>query len=121
MTAATTSLSAIAPLSALKQVMGIGTAALLAATLSLPTTASAAQPVNCGPRNALLKELANKYSEAPVAVGLSNSGALVEVLTSDRGDTWTILVSKPDGTSCLVAAGEEWQALKHVASSDPGA
>jgi hypothetical protein len=121
MTVATTSLFKITSLPATKHVMSIGAAVLLTATLSLTTSASAGQPANCGPRAALLKQLANKYSEAPVAVGLSNSGALVEVLTSERGDTWTILVSKPDGTSCLVAAGQEWQALKHVASSDPSA
>jgi hypothetical protein len=115
----TASLPPIAPRSALKYVTGLGTALLFAAALSVPVTAMAA-PTNCGPRNELLKALAKKYSEAPTAVGLSNSGALVEVLTSDRGATWTILVSKPDGTSCLVAAGEEWQALKHVASGDLG-
>jgi hypothetical protein len=102
------------------RVRGIAAVVVLAAASAMPMAASAA-PANCGPRPDLLKQLANKYSEAPVAIGLSNTGALVEVLTSDSGDTWTILVSKPDGTSCLVAAGEEWQALKHVGSSDRGA
>ena len=116
-TAATT--SPIASRSAMKHVVRLGTALLFAAALAAPMTAMAA-PTNCGPRNELLKVLAKKYSEAPTAVGLSSTGALVEVLTSDRGNTWTILVSKPDGTSCLVAAGEEWQALKRVASGDLG-
>jgi hypothetical protein len=82
-------------------------------------TASAA-PANCATRADFLKALAKQYHEAPVAVGLSNSGALVEVLTSDSGATWTIPLSKPDGTGCLVAAGEEWQTLKRVASGDLG-
>ena len=58
------------------------------------------------------QELTKQYSEAPVAAGVANSGALIEVLTNDGGATWSILVSQPDGTSCLVAAGREWQALK---------
>jgi hypothetical protein len=72
---------------------------------------AAAQEI-CGARADLLKELTQRYSEAPVAVGLANSGALVEILTNDNGATWSIMVSQPNGTSCLVAAGKEWQALK---------
>jgi hypothetical protein len=118
-TAATTSLPPIAPRFARKHVTSLGAALLFTVALGVPMTAMAA-PANCGPRSELLKALAKQYKEAPTAVGLSNTGALVEVLTSDRGSTWTILVSKPDGTSCLVAAGEEWQALKRVASGDVG-
>jgi hypothetical protein len=73
---------------------------------------AAAAPELCGTRADLLKELTQRYSEAPVAVGLANSGALVEILTNDNGSTWSIMVSQPNGTSCLVAAGKEWQALK---------
>jgi hypothetical protein len=56
-----------------------------------------------------------RFSEAPIAAGLASNGALIEVLTSGNGSTWTIIVSKPNGPSCLVAAGESWQALKRVA------
>ena len=94
-------------------------ALLLTAAVSIPTVAAAAPPA-CGPRTELVKQLANKYREAPVAVGLANSGTLVEVLTSDSGSTWTILLSRPDGTSCLVAAGEEWQAVKQTAGHEVG-
>ncbi len=88
----------------------------------LPVAASgalAAPP--CGPRADVLAQLAKTFDEAPIAVGLADSGALVEVLMSDRGATWTIIVSQPNGTSCLVAAGEAWQELQRIASSDVGA
>jgi hypothetical protein len=75
---------------------------------------------SCGQRTELLQTLSKKYSEVPVAVGLANNGALIEVLTSGNGSTWTIIVSQPNGTSCLVAAGEEWQQLDQVASSGLG-
>lgn len=52
--------------------------------------------------------LANKYQEPPIAVGVTNAGGLVEVLTSKYGRTWTILVTSPHGMTCLVAAGEGW-------------
>jgi hypothetical protein len=107
----------VASLSALEPLKVVSTAILLTAALAAPTPAVAA-PANCGPRAELLKKLAKQYREAPVAVGLANNGALVEVLTSDSGATWTILISDPNGLSCLIAAGEEWQALKRVATDD---
>ena len=94
----------------------IGAIAFVAA-LGVQATAFAA-PVSCGPRAELLEELAKRFSEAPVAVGLASSGALVEVLTNGSGSTWTIIVSQPNGTSCLVAAGESWQELRRVASGE---
>jgi hypothetical protein len=89
---------------------------MLISGLVISTAADAASPA-CGPRNQLLGELAKKYHEAPVALGLDNSGALIVVLTSDDGATWTILANRPNGTSCLVASGEEWQPLKPPANS----
>ena len=62
----------------------------------------------------MLSHLAKKYGEAPVAVGLTNKGALVEVLTSSDGKTWTIIVSSPGGMSCLGEAGENWRALERA-------
>jgi hypothetical protein len=92
---------------------------LLAAALALPTAAVAASP-SCAPRTELLKQLSARYSEAPVAVGLASNGALIELLTSGSGSTWTLIVSQPNGASCLVAAGESWQDLKRAATGDVG-
>jgi hypothetical protein len=91
-------------------------AALATATLSISAHAA---PL-CGKRDDVVAQLSKKYKEAPAAVGLANGGALVEVLTSEDGATWTIVVSSPDGTTCLVAAGQEWQALKRAASHEFG-
>jgi len=88
----------------------LAAAALLGAVVA-GSTAARADPQVCGARTEILAELTKRYSEAPVAVGLANSGVLVEVLSSDNGATWTIIVSQPDGVSCLVAAGKEWQDL----------
>lgn len=63
----------------------------------------------CSPRSDVVGHLAKKYGEAPVALGVTNKGGLVEVLTTGDGDTWTIIISMPNGTSCLVAAGEGWR------------
>jgi hypothetical protein len=95
----------------------LAAAVLLGAVAAGPAAARADQQI-CGARTEILAELTKRYSEAPVAVGLANSGVLLEVLTSDSGSTWTIIVSQPNGTSCLVAAGKEWQDLPHAAGRD---
>ena len=63
----------------------------------------------CNTREIVLGHLAKKYGEVPVAVGVTNKGGLVEVLTTGDGNTWTIIVSTPNGVSCMVAAGEAWR------------
>jgi hypothetical protein len=37
------------------------------------------------------------------------------LLSTNEGTTWSIIVTAPDGKSCLVAAGEGWRALEQVA------
>ena len=72
----------------------------------------------CNTRNSVLSLLAKKYKEAPVAAGVTNTGGLVEVLSSDGGKTWSIIVSTPQGMSCLVAAGEGWREVKKPLGPD---
>ncbi len=83
----------------------------LVPVLTLGSFEAAAQTA-CSPRNDVIGHLAKKYGEAPVAVGVTNKGGLVEVLTTGDGNTWTIIVSMPNGTSCMVAAGEGWRFLQ---------
>ena len=64
----------------------------------------------CGERNALVERLEREFSETPQALGLSEDGALVEVMVSPTGG-WTILVTYPKRPSCVVATGEGWESL----------
>jgi hypothetical protein len=80
----------------------------LVPVLTLGSFEASAQQA-CSPRSDVLGHLAKKYGEAPVAIGVTNKGGLVEVLTTGDGDTWTIIVSMPNGTACMVAAGEGWR------------
>ena len=70
------------------------------------------QAQQCDQRAKVLGHLAQKYHEAPIAVGVTSSGGIVEVLTTGDGETWTIILSDPNGTSCLIAAGEGWRNLQ---------
>ena len=66
---------------------------------------------SCERRDAVLDYLSTKYAEAPVALGVTKNGSLVEVLTSGAGATFTIIVTRTDGTTCMVAAGRGWESL----------
>ncbi len=99
------------------QAMKIGTwlGFVLVPVLTLGSIEAAAQTA-CNPRTDVLRHLATKYGEAPVAIGVTNKGGLVEVLTTGDGNTWTIIVSQPNGTSCMVAAGEGWRTKDYDAA-----
>ncbi len=97
------------------------TVLLAAAALTLPAAAMAAAPMACSPRDDVLNQLSTKFKEAPVAIGLANNGGLIEVLTAGKGEPWTIIITMPNGVSCLVAAGEDWQDHERIALDDPEA
>lgn len=69
---------------------------------------------SCTTRHEVGSYLLSEFSEAPVALGVANNGSLIEVFASNDRTTWTIMLTKPDGTSCLVAAGQSWENLPQV-------
>lgn len=95
---------------------------LFAATL-ITVTAAQAQAMErqaCGPHKDVVAQLAAKFGEQPVAIGVSDSGHLIEILAhGDRG-TWTVIATTPRGLSCIVIAGEAWQA-RLTRTADPEA
>lgn len=88
-------------------------APLMAGLSTLP-----AQAV-CGPRDEILSSLARQYSENPRELGLSDTGSVIELTTTRDGKTWTLLMTKPDGTTCIVAAGEGWQPEPQSVAGQP--
>jgi hypothetical protein len=81
---------------------------------ALVASTAMAQP-QCNERDNVLELLAKKYKEAPIAAGVTNTGGLVEVLNDPKSGTWTIIVTTPQGMSCLVAAGEGWRNMEQIA------
>ncbi len=82
---------------------------LFAVAVFLVSSVAMAQ-VPCGQRDKVVERLAVKYKEAPIATGVSSNGSLIEVLSTHDGDTWTLIVSSPDGNSCLIGSGQGWRA-----------
>lgn len=98
-----------------QMITGVGTAvALIAAPL-----AASAQQASCAKRDMIVERLASKYGEQRQSAGLNQNNGMVEVFASDETGTWTILVTMPNGISCLMAAGKAWQGVAD-ASPQPG-
>ena len=100
-----------APALAIVRSVGASILAIAMMLILWATSNPAAAQAACTTRNEVAERLAGNYAEAPVAAGLASSGAVIEVFTSGDGATWTIVLTRPEGTSCLVAAGEAWMTL----------
>lgn len=67
-----------------------------------------AQPGPCVDRSALVARLIEQYQERQFAFGLIGNMAVMEIFVAKSG-TWTIIVTDVSGTSCIVAAGNNWE------------
>ncbi len=85
----------------------------LSAVFALVSATAMAQP-KCNERDNVLDLLGKKYGETTSAVGVTNTGGLVEVLNDPKDGSWTIIVTTPRGMSCLVAAGEGWRTIEQI-------
>lgn len=83
------------------------TAVSISALLAGP--AFGAQNV-CGKRADIVARLHDGYQEFNSAMGVATNGGLIELYTSEKG-TWTLMLTQPDGVSCLIAAGNNWESL----------
>ena len=92
----------------------------LAAVLSVSLGASpvTAQPTRCAPHEEVERHLAERFAEQPVGIGVTLQGALMEVFAGPEG-TWTVVISNPNGITCMVAAGEGWRTLTPEEPDDP--
>jgi hypothetical protein len=91
-----------------------GVAGLSAAFAIAAATAASAQAA-CLAHDKLVEMLDGRYSERPVAAGLEVGGRLFEVFAADDGATWTMVITTPEGASCVVAVGQEWQEPQQLA------
>ena len=83
----------------------------IAILVTLCSTGIATAQQQCAERADILEVLSSRYGETPISLGVAASCQLVEVLSSDQGASWTIIVTSPEGVSCLVASGDGWRTL----------
>lgn len=62
----------------------------------------------CIPRGEAVDKLRQQYDEQQVGIGLDRQGQMVaEMFVSPKG-TWTMLATRTNGLSCIIASGEDW-------------
>lgn len=80
---------------------------VVAGILFAPICASAAENRHCGERAKIVEIFKTKHKEVAQARGLATDTQLLEIFVSPQ-KSWTILLSFPDGSSCIMATGEAW-------------
>ena len=63
----------------------------------------------CGRHDVVVARLAEVFGEAVQSVGMTSDGMIAEIFFSDETGTWTILVTRPDNISCMLASGTLWE------------
>ena len=98
--------------------LSLGIAAMVfAATQSQAQTADP----QCAPRAEVVQALASRYGETRQAMDLAAGNQLMQIYASASG-FWSLTVSMPDGRTCLVVAGQSFEALAEpLALNDPPA
>ena len=95
-------------------IRGVIAGAITLALLASAGLASADQQPFCDTQANFLARFAKKYQETPTAVGITSKGGLIQVLTTTTGNTWTIVITTPQGMTCVVTAGENWRSREKV-------
>lgn len=84
-------------------------AALVLGIATMSTAAEAQQRGPCLPRDVLIATLEDRFSETLVGGGLRNAQQLVEVWSSPETGSFTVFITHPNGVSCVMATGQNWQ------------
>lgn len=83
--------------------------AIVVALLAATPTAEAETRQACAKRDQVVRKLEQKFGETLRSIGLHQSDGVVEIYSSEETGTWTILMTRPDGTTCLLASGQLWE------------
>lgn len=76
--------------------------------------------LQCGPALGLLAQLATKWKERPMFIGVSKDGkSTTRIYANPETLTWTVLALFQDGTACVLASGEGIVLAKPQAEGTP--
>lgn len=73
--------------------------------------APAATPANCAKRAVMVEKLNERFGESRQSIGLTPGGQSIEMFAHPGTGTWTILLTLPNGTSCMMASGHAYEAI----------
>jgi hypothetical protein len=74
-----------------------------------PILRSAPRTSACAKREDVVQRLDAVFGEDLRSLGLQPNGSVIELYSTADGATWTLLLSKPDGTTCLLGTGTMWE------------
>jgi hypothetical protein len=83
----------------------------LSLTFGMAATAPPALAANCGDRETVIQQLQSKYNETLTVGGLHNSvpmKTMVEIWSSEKTGTFTVLMTHAQGMTCIMAAGTDF-------------
>lgn len=90
--------------------LGVAVAGILWA-VPAPEAGADSSGMGCEQRETLVGLLEHSYDEVPIAAGLEETGNVIEVLASRDGKSFTVLITRPDGVTCVAASGQHWLML----------
>lgn len=96
----------------------IGAALVFGMAATGPPVAAYAQ-INCGVRSQVIGVLKQQHRETILGVGLANPNAIYEVWHAKKTGSWTILMTKPNNISCIMATGRNW--IENPTRAEPAA
>lgn len=77
--------------------------------LALLAPATLQAQTNCAARDSVVRSLEASYGEVFAGGGVQNAQRIFEVWHSEEKGTWTILMTRADGKSCIMASGTNWR------------
>jgi hypothetical protein len=93
--------------------------AIMLAISAGPGLAQGTGSVICGQRDQIIGQLRARFGEEVRATGLAGPTRIVEVFASDTTGSWTITVTSVDGTTCLMASGQHYEAAPPHPPGEP--
>lgn len=68
----------------------------------------------CAERARIVERLATGFGETRRSLGLAANNAVMEVFASEETGSWTITVTLANGMTCLVASGQNFEAVSET-------
>lgn len=82
---------------------------LISALLSTSSAIAQMAPVEvCSTHEVITSKLQERFQEQQTSVAIISDGRLLEIYTSEKGRTWTLIVTNTKGITCAISAGTDW-------------
>jgi len=92
-------------------------AAAFALSMLSPVPANAHQ-ARCADRARVMDMLQSRFGESRRGMGLAADQAIMEIFASAETGSWTITVTFPGGTTCLLASGHGYEPVHEALPAD---